>query len=428
MKNKNKNALDSYNFVKIFTFVFIFTLVLSCSLIPNVSLAATTDATLFFNPASQSVTLGGANFNLVARVNPGSNTVQGINAVQLDITFDPAVMHIVSITASGTFTVLGNPDITAANASGSLAVPFFMIASQITTTSDVATIIFHAQGAGTNSAVAFAGTANAAVDDGAGTPVVGTRTGATVTVIDLSDIDPPAFTINDGTAVSVVKNDTINVTVTDVTGVASRFYGFSADSTCNVSDTITTAFSSATNFTIAGDHSDYLCLKATDSSSNSNTGYQLVGQLHVDNTPPIVTQVSAVAAITNKNTPSYIFNSPESGAITYSGGCSSATQTVVSGNNTIVFNTLAREASYDCTIRVTDLAGNQGTVFNIGSFVVTYRGDLNNSRGVDISDLSMLAADYGRTGWSGHATDVNGDGNINLSDLSILSADYGKTF
>jgi len=143
------------------------------------SKAATTDATLFFNPASTSQIVG-ADFNLVARVNPGSNTVQGINAVQLDITFDHAVLQLSSITAVSPFTVMGSATIN--NTSGTASVALFIPASQITTTSDVATLAFHAQANGANSPVAYASSADAAVNDGNGTLVVGTRTGATVTV------------------------------------------------------------------------------------------------------------------------------------------------------------------------------------------------------------------------------------------------------
>lgn len=523
MKNKNDKLSDSSKIARISSMFLTVALVAVTVLFPVVSRAATIDATLLFNPSSTSVAVG-ADFNLVARINPGSNTVQGVNGVQLDITFNKTVLQLNSITASSPFSFAITPDattITNANLSGTLSVPLWIPGSEVTTTTDVATLSFHGQGAGTNSPVSFAATANAPVNDGGGTLVVATRTGATVTVT-AADSTPPTFTINDGASASYVKSDTLNITVADASGVASQFYGFSADNTCNGSDTINTAFTSATNFSVAGDHNDYLCVKATDSSASNNVGYQLVGQLHTDNTGPTftvndgiavsstktdtinvtvsdsgsgvstrtygysadnvcngsdtiattftsgtnfsiagdhsdylclksvdvatntsyqlvgqlhtdntlptVSQTTPPAAVNISTTPSVVFNSNEGGTITYGGGCTSTTTVATSGPNTIALSPLSRGATYSCTIKVTDLAGNQSSTVNITSFAITYNGDLNTDKGVNISDLSILAADYGKTSWSGHVTDINNDGNVNLSDLSILATDYGKSF
>jgi hypothetical protein len=84
-----------------------------------------------------------------------------------------------------------------------------------------------------------------------------------------------------------VVSDAINVSVSDGGAITASEYGFSPDSTCNASDTYGNAFSSGVNFTIVGDHIDYLCIKATDDALN--TSYQLVGQLNTDNTAPIIT-------------------------------------------------------------------------------------------------------------------------------------------
>ena len=162
------------NFFLVFVFLMV---VIFC--FADISKAATTDATLFFNPSSASVNVG-ESFNLVSRVNPGSNTVQGVNTVQLNITFDPDVVHLSSITAASPFTLLMLPTIN--NTAGTASASLFIGGSQVTTTSDVATLAFQAQGAGTNSPVAYPSSADAAVNDGSGTKVVSTRTGATVTV------------------------------------------------------------------------------------------------------------------------------------------------------------------------------------------------------------------------------------------------------
>lgn len=98
------------------------------------------------------------------------------------------------------------------------------------------------------------------------------------------DNTKPTFTINNGTDPGPVKTDTINVTVIDANPITASGYGFSADATCDASDTYGNSFTSGTNFDIAGDHTDYLCVMATDQAGN--TGYGLVGQLNTDNTAP----------------------------------------------------------------------------------------------------------------------------------------------
>jgi hypothetical protein len=107
------------------------------------------------------------------------------------------------------------------------------------------------------------------------------------------DTAAPTFQVNDGVSANPVKTDTINVNVNDTGGseLDSQFYGFSANGTCDSEDTIDTVFSSGVNFDITGNHTDYLCVKATDHASN--TTYQNLGQLHVDNTSPTISTVTS---------------------------------------------------------------------------------------------------------------------------------------
>ncbi len=102
----------------------------------------------------------------------------------------------------------------------------------------------------------------------------------------LKDTIAPAIAINDGTEAGPVQTDTIKLTVTEVNPDTSK-YGFSADNICDASDTYGTDFTSAVEFSIAGNYTNYLCAKATDTAGN--TTYQLVGQLNTDNTNPTLT-------------------------------------------------------------------------------------------------------------------------------------------
>jgi hypothetical protein len=53
-------------------------------------------------------------------------------------------------------------------------------------------------------------------------------------------------------------------------------------------------------------------------------------------------------------------------------------------------------------------------------------GDANLDGVVDVSDLSILAANYGiESDATWDLGDFNGDGAVNVSDLSLLAANYG---
>ena len=73
----------------------------------------------------------------------------------------------------------------------------------------------------------------------------------------------------------------------------------------------------------------------------------------------ILKEVTAVETPTTDTTPEYTFSSTKAGTITYGGSCSSSTTVAVTGNNTITLNTLSDGTYSDCTITVTDNAGNE---------------------------------------------------------------------
>lgn len=211
------------------------------------SVNAATDAALFFDQSTVSVAVGGT-VTLVARVNPGTNEV---GAAELDVTFNPTVLRLDSITRSSAFNItLAGPTIDNVgtgdtDGTGSIDVGLLTSPATYVTTNptDIATYSFTVLSTAINSPVSFASTSDASAH---GSYVVATRTGALVSVSDPSDL-----------------------------------------------------------------------------------------------TAPTIAEVTQVPALTTDDTPSYTFSSNEAGAITYGGDCSSSTTSAVSGNNTVVFNTLA---------------------------------------------------------------------------------------
>lgn len=94
------------------------------------------------------------------------------------------------------------------------------------------------------------------------------------------DVIVPLITVNEDVDAGPVSSDIINLTVTDINlNTSTLKYGFSPDIVCDGSDTYLNSFTNAIDFTITGNHVDYLCAKAEDWSGN--IGYLLVGVLNI---------------------------------------------------------------------------------------------------------------------------------------------------
>ena len=87
-------------------------------------------------------------------------------------------------------------------------------------------------------------------------------------------------------------------------------------------------------------------------------------------TAPVIVEVTFVTTPNNDSTPNYTFSSSEAGTITYGGSCSSGITSAISGNNTITLVSLNDGTYSDCTITVTDSAGNVSNSLTITPFTV----------------------------------------------------------
>jgi hypothetical protein len=204
-----------------------------------------------------------------------SGSVLPVNAkagsVTVDLTFDENANQLIAPTV-----VLRKQDSSTLPVTGSFTGP--------TTWSGTATVAPSDANGTTTLEVSFAA-------DLAGN-VMNANNNVTTFTIDTTN---PILIINSGVDVGPTKNDTINITTSDTgSGVTSQFHGFSSDATCDTDDTIDTAFVSGSDFVISGDHTDYLCSRAIDNAGN--IGYQLVGQLNVDNSVPTITSVSSMVS------------------------------------------------------------------------------------------------------------------------------------
>jgi len=108
-----------------------------------------------------------------------------------------------------------------------------------------------------------------------------------------------------------------------------------------------------------------------------------------DTTAPVIEEVTFVTTPTNDSTPDYTFSSDEAGTITYGGSCSSSTTSAIDGNNTITLVSLSEGTYSDCTITVTDEAGNISITLTITSFIV----DLTAATLAEVTAVTTLTND-----------------------------------
>jgi len=89
-----------------------------------------------------------------------------------------------------------------------------------------------------------------------------------------------------------------------------------------------------------------------------------------DTTAPVLTEVYPVTTPTSDSTPDYTFSSTKDGTISYGGSCSSSTTSATTDNNTITLVSLSDGTYSDCTITVTDSAGNVSNTLTLTTFIV----------------------------------------------------------
>lgn len=94
---------------------------------------------------------------------------------------------------------------------------------------------------------------------------------------------------------------------------------------------------------------------------------------YIDNSTPILTEVTPIPAISNDNTPTYVFNSNEDGMIWILGDCNlylTGTTASSVGNNSPYLGTLPDGSYTNCSITVTDIANHISTPLEIPDFII----------------------------------------------------------
>jgi len=173
-----------------------------------------------------------------------------------------------------------------------------------------------------------------------------------------------SIVLKEVTAITTPTTDTTPDYTFSSTESGAITYGDS----CSSSTTIAVAGNNTITLNSLSDGTYSDCtITITNSSANSIT--MSISSFVIDTTAPTVTQETAVTTPTNDTTPNYTFSTNEAGTITYGGSCSSSTTSSITDNNTITLVSLSDGTYSNCTITVTDSAGNSVTL-NISSFVI----------------------------------------------------------
>ena len=199
---------------------------------------------------------------------------------------------------------------------------------------------------------------------------------------------------------------------------------------------------SLTIISCSGEKDESTTAGSEDSTANNDdTTYDdttTADSTTTDTTAPVLAEVNAITT-TESATPGYTFSTTESGTITYGGACSSSTTSVThysfygeSSDVDISFNALIREdvfnlsqvgltttGTYDnCTITVTDSAGNASLPLTVSKFQIY---NMDYSCGKIPSNL-----DYKDTTGNQGATDTF----VGVGDSGgvVTSSDFGATW
>ena len=109
-------------------------------------------------------------------------------------------------------------------------------------------------------------------------------------------------------------------------------------------------------------------LKVTDSAGN--TGVLLLGGFKVDTVAPSLNVTTSIPSVTRDTTPSFVVDVSEASAIVYSESCTGSIDQVQLGSNEITLNELSDGNYGNCSIQLTDTAGNQSELHTFAAFLI----------------------------------------------------------
>ncbi len=206
---------------------------------------------------------------------------------------------------------------------------------------------------------------------------------------------------------------------------------------CSSSDNTTAvAGNNSIIFNALADGTYSNCKISVDNNSNTSDNLS-VSSFTIDTTPPTLVETTVVPSLTNDNATQYTFSSTEGGTITIGGDCSSDNNTAVADNMTVSFAALADGRYANCTITVTDSAGNTQTIsvntFTIDTVkpvlaqviaVTTPTNDNTSSYTFSSNEAGIIT--YGGSCSSSSNDNISVDGNNNITFNALADGPYSN--
>ena len=231
-------------------------------------------------------------------------------------------------------------------------------------------------------------------------------------------------TIKEVTAVPSTTNDSTPDYVFNASTAGTITYGGSCSSST------TSAISGNNTITLAslsdGTYSD--CTITVTNQQLNLKGSLTITSFNVDSTAPTITEVTAVPNPSYDNISlSYIFSSNEAGEIKIRGSCSSSDTSATTDNNTITLDSLSAGTYSDCTITVTDTAGNATTPMNMSSFFMCCVQMGGSLQGVELSltkiVTTLAGSGSGQTNETGTSASFDQPFGITTDGTNLYVAD-----
>jgi hypothetical protein len=144
--------------------------------------------------------------------------------------------------------------------------------------------------------------------------------------------------------------------------------------------------------------------------------------------PPYIYESVPVPSATGNPNPTYTFNSNQDGVASYGGDCISPTTSVQRGQNTVTFINLAAGLHNNCTITVTDAAGNVSAPLRVSAFTVLGNGSATSGTVTQTPPPQTTSSNSSQaTTPSGSMTSSVNDGHIFSTFLGVGSTGTAVT-
>lgn len=191
----------------------------------------------------------------------------------------------------------------------------------------------------------------------------------------IPDTTPPSVSITSlSNGATISDTVTVSATASDDRGVVG--VKFFLDSSLIGAEDTSSPYGTSLDTTAFNNGSYNIRAVARDLAGNISTSTSV--NITISNTDPeppdtrapVLSEITPITTPTTDTTPDYTFSSDENGEITYGGACTSDFSNAFPGEITVTFTALDLGTYSNCTITVTDYAGNASTPLTVSEFTI----------------------------------------------------------